>query len=325
MTTIRKPKIVVVSTAKMASGKAPSVGDYMAGRNHQAYRILGVTMLRQAGSAERRYRLSCICEPRQDVPAGAVLHPWRLGTKLPPKISRAAMPPIVSPLLLRMGIRDREMLERLQFRTPLLLAMALEPIRTARAQATAQQRDRVARVGRDRGVVNLADFGAALRLDAVRTRDGTVLREADVLVHDEPEEPGSRRRIRRARRADPLDTLLKHGSINRRQHTAAMALRGDCEAATPKLPSCAAQSEVHAVPWARLGVTPSQLTASAAARDALACLRAQHLPVVIWIVGGGTITGYVIYARVHRQTATERLRAGLSELANHYYGQEEAA
>jgi hypothetical protein len=303
------------------------VGDFMTSPNGvTVYRILGVTVLRKAGAQAPRYRLSCVTGRRQQVPEGAVVHPWRLSVRQPPRRPQAAMPEqLTSPLLLRMGIRDRAMLERVRFKAPILLAIGLESIMRARVISAEHQRERAARVGRDRGVVNLCDFGADLRLNPVRAEDGTLLREADVVVRDEAaEEPGAKRRIRRARRADPLERLLQAGSITRRQYDAAVSLRDHCEGAAPKLPSCVAQSEVHAAPWSRIGISGDQLEFNQAIREAFASVREDCQMVLGWIVGGGTLIGFARYAHVHNQTAADKLRTALTELALHYYGPEKA-
>lgn len=229
---------------------------------------------------------------------------------------------INSPLLLRMGVRDRAMLERLLFKAPVLMALALEPITRARMDAAGAQTARAARVGRDRGVVDLADYGHSVRLNAALSHCGVLLREADVTVAEEVESPGGRKRVRRARRADPLDTLVKHGSIRKRHYEAACRLRTDVEGAAPRIPSGAMQSEVRAAFGSRLGVSMTQMKHADAMRAAMEAVSRRHRAVVGWLVGGGTISGFCAFAHVHNQTAAHGLKAGLGELADYYFGPE---
>jgi hypothetical protein len=229
-----------------------------------------------------------------------------------------------SPLLAHMGVRDREMLDRLRFKVPVLMALALEPISRARADAKAAERARAARVGRDpRGVVDLLDFGHSVRLAPVCDHTGAVLREADVAIAEEAEEPGSRRRQRRARRADPLETLRKYGTISEQQFRAAEALRREIETALPRTCGGSA-SDVHVAPWQRAGISSRHIKACAAARAATDAVPAAHRLAVAWMVGGGTIAGLASYAHTSRQTAAGSLREGLTALVEHY-GNEEAA
>jgi hypothetical protein len=60
----------------------------------------------------------------------------------------------------------------------------VEALRQGRAAAEAVQLARARCVGRDRGVVSGSDFGPGIRLDAIRSHDGVLLREADVTVGD---------------------------------------------------------------------------------------------------------------------------------------------
>jgi hypothetical protein len=318
----RSPHTEILTSPSAAA--VPAIGDFMAAPSAGVYRIVGVTVLRKAGVEARRYRLSCVLQHAREAPAHAVVHPWRLATARPRRKSVAAMPPsLVSPLLNRMGIRDRAMLERLQVKAPLLLALGLAPLRRARSEADEAQRARAAQVGRDRGVVNLTDCGAGLRLDPAHAQDGqTVLRDADVVVEEEPEGPGSKQRVRRARRVDALDVLLKINSLTRRQHAAGTALRFDCEMAAPTLPSGCAQSSVHMAAWSRVGISRAQLEASEAAREGLSVVRERDRPVLIWVLGGGTVGGYALYARIRHATALEGLQRALDCLAQHYFGAE---
>ena len=237
------------------------------------------------------------------------------------------MTAITSPLLLSMGIRDREVLGWIQAKAPLLLSIGLKPIRDGRVEAEKRQIARASRVGRDRGVINCTDFGHSVRLAAVRGHDNAVLREADVVIGDEEEQdPDCRGRkvVRRGRRVDPLATLYKYKSITENQFAAAECLRRDMEAAVPKLAG-GGQSDVHLAPWARGGVTGSQIRAAAAVREALAAIEPQDRLTVAWVVGGGTIRGLAAYARVREVWATASLRRALDVLVTVYDTAEAAA
>ena len=59
-------------------------------------------------------------------------------------------------------------LDRIRAKAPLLLALATEPIRQAKAAAEAAQLARARRVGRDLGVVNRSDYGHGIRLVPIR-------------------------------------------------------------------------------------------------------------------------------------------------------------
>ena len=59
-------------------------------------------------------------------------------------------------------------IDRIRAKAPLLLALATEPIRQAKAAAEAAQLARARRVGRDLGVVNRSDYGPGIRLVPIR-------------------------------------------------------------------------------------------------------------------------------------------------------------
>ncbi len=308
---------IVVTQAVLTP--APAVGEFMAGAGAAVYRILDVTVLRQAGVQTPRYRLRCAPVAAADLPSAATVHPWRLAARRPHKSRRDAMAPtLTSPLLRSMGVRDRAMLERLRVKAPLLLAMGLEPVLQARTLASKQQAERVARVGRDRGVIDRADCGHGLRMSAVRSADGTLLREADVAVAEEDaEEPGARRKVRRARRADPLATLRTYKSITEQQYDAAERLRAAMEAATPSLGG-AAQSDVHLAPWARIGVTGRQIEACATVRAALTGIAPRDQLALAWVLAGGTIMGLAAFARISDQKAATSLRRALDAVVDFF-------
>jgi Domain of unknown function (DUF6456) len=294
----------------------PVVGALMVGpKGHGAfYRVDHVVLLRQAGGTERRrYRLRLSItrlRPTDDAPA----LPWRLGVPLRPLRRRDAVeqgdpPPLDSPLLAQLGVRDRAMVERLQHKAPLLFAQAMEPISGARDRGKQEQQARAARVGRDHGVVNLCDQGHSARTDV----------DVDVSAAD-PTDPD--RRIRRAFRTDPLDGLRRRNTITSRQFNAAEALRSDIEAAIPGLGG-ATQSEVHAAPWDRASISDNQVNAAAAVRLALAPLGPHQRLVLTWMCCGGTVSGVCLYAGVSQHTVIEQLRAALDKIVSHYLGDRE--
>ena len=62
-----------------------------------------------------------------------------------------------------------------------------------------------------------------------------------------------------------------------------------------------------------------QLKACQCVRRAVAALDKVVASVVLWVVrDGGTIRGFAAFAHVRHTTAAERLRRGLSALADHY-------
>lgn len=68
------------------------------------------------------------------------------------------------------------------------------------------------------------------------------------------------------------------------------------------------------------GVPNRQLFARTAARLAVAAIAAVNRGVVLWIVGGGALSGFARFARCRQATAADRLRAGLDQLSDHFYG-----
>ena len=82
------------------------------------------------------------------------------------------------------------------------------------------------------------------------------------------------------------------------------------------------QSEVRAAFGSRLGASDAQMKHADAMRAAMEVVSHRHRMVVGWLVGGGTISGFCAYARMHNQTAAHSLKAGLGELADYYFGPE---
>ena len=202
-------------------------------------------------------------------------------------------------------------LDRIRAKAPLLLALATKPIRLSKAAAAAAQLARARRVGRDLGVVNGSDYGAGIRLKAIRARDGALLREADVTVADAPDPDVPRVTVRRARRTDPLIVLCRAGTIDQRQVDAGELLRAAMEASLPSMPGVT-RSEVHVAPFLRATVSDRQLRACRTVRSAFLIL-GDKLPVVVWILLGGTVGGYAAHARMRHTTAADLLRNGLDK------------
>ena len=103
---------------------------------------------------------------------------------------------------------------RIRAKASIMLALATEPIRQAKAASEAAQLARARRVGRDLGVVNRSEYGPGIRLVPIRGPGGTIVREADVEVVDTPDPDAPKVTRRRARRIDPLEVLKRAGTIN---------------------------------------------------------------------------------------------------------------
>jgi hypothetical protein len=207
-------------------------------------------------------------------------------------------------------------LDRIRAKAPLLLELATETVRQSKAASDAAQLARARRVGRDLGVVNRNDYGHGIRLKPIRARDGTVLREADVVVADAPDPDRPKVTIRRARRTDSLIALFRSGTIDQRQVDAGELLRAAMEASLPTMPGVT-RSDVHVAPLLRATVGDRQLRACRTVRSAFLILGAK-LPVVVWILLGGTIGGYATHAGMRHTSAAGHLRTGLDRLAHHF-------
>ena len=160
---------------------------------------------------------------------------------------------------------------RIRAKAPLLLALATEPIRQAKAAAEAAQLARARRVGRDLGVVNRSDYGHGIRLVPIRGPDRAILREADVVVADAPDPDMPNVTVRRARRTDPLEVLKRAGTISAREREAGEKLRDAIEQSQPSLPGVF-RSEIHVAPRNRVAITERQLKACQCVRRAVAAL-----------------------------------------------------
>ncbi len=299
-------------------GTEPSVGTLVASpKGGVIYRVLEVWRVRRAG--DQRYALRLVCRRlrRTEVPEGAEVLPWPRDPRAPRGSRREADRPRASA---DPGPPEpaRVRLNRIRAKAPLLLALATEPVRQARTTARTEQLARARHVGRDLGVVNRSDYGPGIRLVPIRGPGGTIVREADVEVVDTPDPDAPKITRRRARRTDPLEVLIRAGTIDAREREAGEMLRNAIEQSQPSLPGMF-RSEIHVAPHDRLAISERQLKAGCHVRKALAALDDVARPAVLWIVrDGGTIRGYAAVAHMRHTTAAELLRRGLCALADHY-------
>jgi hypothetical protein len=204
---------------------------------------------------------------------------------------------------------------RILAKAPVLWALSGAEFRAARQADAQAQLERARRVGRDHGVQDRADFGPGLRLETITAPDGTLLREADVMVVDEPVGPQAGT-VRRARRSDPLRTLWRGGTIDEAEWLAGERLRSAVERSMPSLPGVA-RSEVHVAPHVRASITGGQLAARRDVRLACAAME-RNASIVLWVALGGTIRGCAAFVHVRHTTVAEMLIEGLETLAAHY-------
>jgi hypothetical protein len=281
------------------------------------YRVLEVWRVRRAGDQRYALRLVCGRLSQAEVPEGAEVLPWPCDPRAPRGSRRAAGLPRASadpgpPEL------PTARIARIRAKAPVLLALATEPIRRAKAASEAARLARARHVGRDLGVVNRSDYGHGIRLMPIRGPDRAVLREVDVVVTDAPDPDMPNVTVRRARRTDPLEVLKRTGTINVREREAGEKLRDAIERSQPSLPGVW-RSEIHVAPWNRVAISERQLKACLCVRRSLAVLDKVVAPALLWIVrDGGTIRGYAAFAHVRHTTAAELLRRGLCALADHY-------
>ena len=194
--------------------------------------------------------------------------------------------------------------------------MTVNPILKSKVASGVTRLGRARRVGRDQGVVDRSDYGHGIRLKSIRTRDGDVLREADVTVEDAPDPNAPRTTVRRARRTDSLMVLYRAGTIEAHHLDAGEMLRAQMEASSPSMPGMV-RSEVHVAPFLRSTVSDRQLRACSKVRSAIVALGATR-SVVEWILLNGTIGGYARHTQIRHTTAAGLLRDGLDRLARHF-------
>jgi hypothetical protein len=262
-----KQDLVTIALRTRYIGTEPSVGTLVASPTGRVvYRILEGWRIRRVGDQRFALRLVCRRLSRVDVPEGAEVLPWPCDPRAPRGSRRAADRPRVSadpgtPEL------PAARIARIFVKAPLLLALATDPIRQAKAATGAVQFARARRVGRDLGVVNRSDYGPGIRLGAIRAHDGVLLREADVTVADAPDPDAPKVTRRRARRTDSLEVLKRTGTINVREHNAGEMLRDAIEQSRPSLPGMF-RSEVHVAPHDRVAISERQLKAGCHVRRA---------------------------------------------------------
>jgi hypothetical protein len=225
-------------------------------------------------------------------------------------------PPIHSPLLLSIGIRDRETLGWIQAKAPLFLSIAMQPIIVAKALERSEQTARANRVGRDpRGPW---DYGPAIRQEPAYDHTGRLLRGPDVELGEQGDVANPNQVVRRARRVDPLTTLKASGAIRENEFDAAELLRDDMELALTALPG-GSMPVARTPPWGRTGVTQIQSEAMARVRAALAAVEnPSDRVVLLWAVAGGSISGLAMLHQKHHQAISASLRAALGCLVDHY-------
>jgi hypothetical protein len=288
----------------------PSGGDLVPGtlmaspKGRVVYRILEVRPVRRAGDQGYHVRIVCARLSRSEVSDGAVLLPWCVDP-CAPRLRHPADPP------------DDQLVNPDPSEPP---AALVARIRAARAADELARIARAARVGRDDGVQHGRDYGPGLRLRPARgRRRGERLREADVEIEDGPDPVRPNNTVRRARRSDPLVALIRAGTITTREFDAAELLRNELQAAQASIP-CTGQSSIHVQPFRRTGISDRQVNAAGASRRAMAAVAVASRAVVLWIVLGGTMEGFALYARTRRAPCAQRLKTGLGELADHYFG-----
>ncbi|MEJ0019740.1 MAG: hypothetical protein WDN25_24940 [Acetobacteraceae bacterium] len=299
------PDQLTLTLRARSSGGDLVPGTLMASpKGRVVYRILQVRPVRRAGDQGYRIRIVCARLSRSEVSDGAVVLPWCVDPS-GPRLRHPADPP------------DDRLVNTDPSERP---AALIARIRSARAADDIARVARAARVGRDDGVQHGRDYGPGLRLRPMRgRRRGERLREADVEIEDGPDPDRPNNTVRRARRSDPLVALLRAQTITAREFDAAELLRDELQAAQATIP-CTGQSSIHVQPFRRTGVSDRQVNAAGAARRAMAAVAVVNRAVVLWIVLGGTVEGFALYARTRRAPCGERLKTGLGELADHYFG-----
>jgi hypothetical protein len=332
----------VLTLRARPAAQAPTQGMLMASADGTGvYRVLSVTRvwrpgcrpgLAEAGAPEQalpsrglRWRIVCERLRRAELPLegsaeAARIRPW-IGADSPRGAGRAGQGAPAA----EAGVRPTD-------GPPADRAAVVVGIRRRRAEEGRAAVARAARVGRDLGVIDRADFGPGILLQALWER-GRRLRGPEVAVeHDVAEPDRPNRRMRRARRVDPLDALARvdpatgRRTIDRRQYEAAERLRDDAERAEA-MTGGAGFGEAHVDCSLTTGrVDLARLKALAALRCAIAAMRRGAdgelaCTVVTWVVlGGGTIEGYARHARMRRAAVPALLCAGLDRLADHYFG-----
>ena len=261
------------------------------------YRISSVVTLRQAGETPgaHRYRLTCTRLASAEVPQGAQIHPWRCGRR--PHRTRAESVAVV--------VREPRM-------------------DNANNSIGHQSYSKGAHSARNAHVPDHTggDFGPAIRRRAMRDHRGRFLREADVEVSDDregdPRYPN--RRVRRARRVDSIDLLVRDGAIDDQQQRAANDLRRHLESVTPSIGGGGEIGMGRVAAWLCQPITERHLRAVQEVRKASAALGDKLWHPVLWVCLGGSVRGYAAQWRVGTHKATDMVKDGLTRLGDHFYG-----
>ena len=270
-------------------GDPPQPGELMAApAGSPIYRISSVVTLRQAGETPgaHRYRLTCTRLALAEVPQGAEIHPWRC--------DRRVRRPYRAPAVVRVPRMDSEPLKR-----------------SVSVSRNAHVPDHAA-----------GDFGPALRRRDIKDHKGRLLRESDVEVSDDregdPRYPN--RRVRRARRVDSIDLLVRDGSIDDQQQRAANDLRKHLEHITPSMGSGGEIGMGRVAAWLCQPITAHHLDAVEKVRKASAALGEKLWHPVLWVCLGGSVRGYAAQWHVGTHRATDLVKDGLARLGDHFYG-----
>lgn len=247
------------------------------------YRVLEVTQVRLAGEvATPRLRIICRRLRAGEAPHGVEVRPWPVDAARPLKAPRP--PP---------GLGKRV--------PPGAMGLVI-----AATRRTERRRKPLAHH------YGAADVGPTLRLEPVEG-----WREADVSVETVRDPAAPSRVIRRAVRADPLLALLRARSITTREFEAAEALRFSLEALTPPLGQTGGLS-VQTAAFLRKPISVVSLEACKIAREAAAALGRLQWEAVLWVCLGGSVTGYSAYRRMRISAAGDRVRSGMTRLADHF-------
>jgi hypothetical protein len=302
---INKPDIETFTLRSRWFDVPPIVGGLIASlKGRTVYRIVDVTSVRTAGDPKsQRFRLICELLNPSEVPEGAVILPW----------PRERLPPPPRP---RKALGSRPSADP---GPPELAGARLDRIRESRNAGVKAKVARGRRVGQDDRVQHGRDYGPDIRLRTIRGRRNEVLRGPDVEMEEGPDPNHPNKTVRRMRRCDPLTALLKAGTVTPREANAVELLREQLEASERSSSSMAGEL-IRVAPHQSGGFPFRQIKGRTLVREALSSVSAVNSGPVLWVTAGGSLRGYVAYARIRLSTASDRLSAGLGQLVDHYYG-----
>jgi hypothetical protein len=225
---------------------------------------------------------------------------------------------IESPLLLSMGISNRDALNRIRAKAPGFLASGLADIKKRKVVARQVELARAIMIGRDPdSAAGNSDVGPSIRRRAIRARGGKVLREADRIVERVTDPDSGTVEVRRARRADPLVTLFRLGSIERRHVQAGDRLRDDmclsevhiASGCRVKMPRSASQHD---------GISDHTIKARDRLRAALGAVAARDRRPLLWVLRYGSISGLAREDSMRPSTVSTAVHDALAALSDHY-------